>query len=99
MTNLLAVPGVADTQCGFKLFARSAAERIFPLLREAGWAFDVELLFLAQKFGMTIEEVPVNWSAVGGSKVRARDAIKMFTALLRIRRRASGLTADTGTLA
>jgi len=99
VTNLLAVPGVADTQCGFKLFARSAAERIFPLLREAGWAFDVELLFLAQKFGMTIEEVPVNWSAVGGSKVRARDAIKMFTALLRIRRRASGLTADTGTLA
>ena len=93
VTNLLAVPGVADTQCGFKLFARQAARRIFPLLRETGWAFDVELLFLAQKFGMSVEEVPVNWTAVEGSKVRPHDALKMFAALLRIRRRDAGLTA------
>jgi dolichyl-phosphate beta-glucosyltransferase len=92
ITNLLAVPGIEDTQCGFKLFTRSAARQIFPELRETGWAFDVEVLFLAQKFGMLIEELPVNWTAVEGSKIRAKDAIRMLFALLRIRHRASGLT-------
>ena len=93
ITNLLAVPGIEDTQCGFKLFRRSAARRIFPEMRENGWAFDVEVLFLAQKFGLLIEEVPVNWTAVEGSKVRPKDAFRMVWALLRIRRRDSGFTA------
>jgi dolichyl-phosphate beta-glucosyltransferase len=92
ITNLLAVPGIEDTQCGFKLFSRSAARQIFPELRETGWAFDVEVLFLAQKFGMIIEELPVNWSAVEGSKIRPKDAIRMLFALLRIRHRGAGLT-------
>jgi dolichyl-phosphate beta-glucosyltransferase len=92
ITNLLAVPGIEDTQCGFKLFSRTAARHIFPELRETGWAFDVEVLFLAQKFGMIIEELPVNWSAVEGSKIRPKDAIRMLIALLRIRHRGSGLT-------
>jgi dolichyl-phosphate beta-glucosyltransferase len=92
ITNLLAVPGIEDTQCGFKLFSRAAARRIFPEIRETGWAFDVEVLFLAQKFGMTIDELPVNWSAVEGSKIRPKDAVRMFLALLRIRHRGAGLT-------
>jgi dolichyl-phosphate beta-glucosyltransferase len=92
ITNLLAVPGIEDTQCGFKLFSRGAARQIFPELRETGWAFDVEVLFLAQKFGMIIEELPVNWSAVEGSKIRPKDAIRMLFALLRIRHRGAGLT-------
>ena len=92
ITNLLVVPGILDTQCGFKLFRRSAARQIFPLLRESGWAFDVEILFLAQKFGMTIAEVPVNWSSVEGSKVKASDGFRFVYALFRIRHRASGLT-------
>lgn len=92
ITNLLAVPGIEDTQCGFKIFRRTAARAIFPQLTETGWAFDVELLFVAQKLGMRIEEVPVNWSAVEGSKIRPKDALKMFAALVRIRRRAAGLT-------
>jgi len=92
LTNLLAVPGVQDTQCGFKLFHRTAARRLFPRLKETGWAFDVEVLFLAQKFGMAIVEVPVNWTAVEGSKVNPiRDAVKMFLAILRIRRKNAGL--------
>jgi dolichyl-phosphate beta-glucosyltransferase len=95
ITNLLAVPGIEDTQCGFKLFSRSAARQIFPELRETGWAFDVEVLFLAQKFGMIIEELPVNWSAVEGSKIRPRDAIRMLFALLRIRHRGAGLTTGS----
>lgn len=95
VTNLLAVPGILDTQCGFKLFRRAAAQRIFPQLRESGWAFDVEILFLAQKFGMSIAEVPVNWTAVDGSKVRAADGLRFFTALFRIRQRAAGLTGSS----
>jgi dolichyl-phosphate beta-glucosyltransferase len=98
ITNLLAVPGIEDTQCGFKLFRRAAAERIFPKLHETGWAFDVEILFLAQKFGLTIEEVPVNWTAVEGSKVRPKDAIHMVLALLRIRRRSAGMTSSPSSL-
>lgn len=95
ITNLLAVPDILDTQCGFKLFRRGAAEKIFPLLREKGWAFDVEILFLAQKFGMTIAEVPVNWTAVEGSKVKPSDGLRFFIALFRIRRRTSGLTGSS----
>jgi dolichyl-phosphate beta-glucosyltransferase len=98
ITNLLAVPGIADTQCGFKLFRRAAARRIFPELRETGWAFDVEILFLAQKFGLTIDEIPVNWTAVEGSKVRPKDALRMLVALLRIRRRSAGLTTSPSSL-
>ena len=92
ITNLLVVPGILDTQCGFKLFRRTAARQIFPQLRESGWAFDVEILFLAQKFGMTITEVPVNWTSVEGSKVRPSDGFRFLYALFRIRHRASGLT-------
>jgi dolichyl-phosphate beta-glucosyltransferase len=98
ITNLLAVPGIQDTQCGFKLFQRAAAERIFPKLQETGWAFDVEILFLAQKYGFIIEEIPVNWTAIEGSKVRPRDAIRMLLALLRIRRRSAGLTSSPTSL-
>jgi dolichyl-phosphate beta-glucosyltransferase len=93
VTNLLVVPDVADTQCGFKLFRRGAARRIFPRLAEKGWAFDVEVLFLAQKLGMVIEEVPVNWTEVEGSKVGSLDAWRMLLALIRVRRRNAGLTS------
>jgi dolichyl-phosphate beta-glucosyltransferase len=93
LTNLLAVPGVTDTQCGFKLFRRVAARTLFPLVRESGWAFDVEVLFLAQKFGLAIAEVPVDWTAVEGSKLHpVKDAVNMVIAILRIRRRDSGLS-------
>jgi dolichyl-phosphate beta-glucosyltransferase len=94
ITNLLAVPHVEDTQCGFKLFRRSAAGPIFALVTEKGWAFDVQVLFLAQKLGFQIEEVPVNWRSVEGSKIRSSDALRMFAALFRIRRRSAGLTGD-----
>lgn len=95
LTNLLAVPGITDTQCGFKLFHHRAAEHLFPRLRETGWAFDVEVLFLAQKLGMTIKEVPVQWTAISGSKVNlVKDTIKMGLALLRIRKRSGGLLSE-----
>ncbi|MFH0890927.1 MAG: dolichyl-phosphate beta-glucosyltransferase [Candidatus Liptonbacteria bacterium] len=59
--QILVLPGIWDTQCGFKAFSASAAEKIFKLSRIAGWGFDVEILALAQKFGFKIKEVPVHW--------------------------------------
>lgn len=66
---LFAVRGVRDTQCGFKLMTRSAAHHLFNLLHVERWAFDVELLFLAQSLQIPIHEVSVNWTEIEGSKI------------------------------
>jgi len=63
------VRGVKDTQCGFKLLTRNAAYRTFCNLHVERWAFDVELLFIAQRLGIPISEVPVNWQEMKGSKL------------------------------
>lgn len=63
---LLCVRGVRDTQCGFKLFSRSAARVLFHNLHVERWAFDVDLLYLARYFDMQIVEVPVCWHEIGG---------------------------------
>lgn len=85
--SVLCVSGVRDTQCGFKLFARTSARRLFPAQHIDRWAFDVELLFLAQKkMGMPIEEVPVNWVEIAGSKVSILDAsLSMLRDMMLIR--------------
>ena len=81
-----AVRGIHDTQCGFKLFTASAAGCIFPRQRINGFGFDVELLFLARLFGYRVVEVPVNWSDVGGTKVRlVRDSLRMLGEVLQVR--------------
>lgn len=86
--RLGSVRGIRDTQCGFKLFATDRAVALFGDTRENGFAFDVELLYLAQRRGITIAEVPVNWTEIPGSKVRlARDGWRMLKAVRRIRRR------------
>ncbi len=75
-----------DTQCGFKGFRRAPARAILPLLTISGFGFDVELLYLAKKFGYRSLEVPVHWGHVDGSKVRVvRDGIEMLIDLVRIR--------------
>ena len=62
--------GVHDTQCGFKMFTRATARRIFPVMHIERWAFDVELLFLACQWGdIPIAEVPVDWQEIAGSKL------------------------------
>lgn len=66
---LFAVRGIRDTQCGFKLLSRSAARRLFSIMHVERWAFDVELLYLAQTFKIPIEEVAVNWTEIEGSKI------------------------------
>ncbi|KAF2355298.1 Glycosyltransferase 2-like [Trinorchestia longiramus] len=63
------VRGVKDTQCGFKLLTRRAARIIFQNLHIERWAFDVEMLVIAQKLGIPISEVAVCWTEIDGSKV------------------------------
>ena len=65
----LVLPGIADSQCGFKAFTAKAAVDLFERLQTPGFAFDVELLFLACASGYRIAEVPVNWTDQPGSKV------------------------------
>ena len=87
MVQALVVPGIRDTQCGFKLFTRPSAQAIFARAQVDHFAFDVEALFLARSvFGYRIAEVPVRWQHVEGSKVRfVRDAIRMAKTVVRIR--------------
>jgi len=66
---LLCVRTVRDTQCGFKLFTREAAKSIFLTLHVERWAFDVELLYIAEKMNMNVKEVAVNWTEIEGSKL------------------------------
>ncbi|XP_017393476.1 dolichyl-phosphate beta-glucosyltransferase isoform X2 [Cebus imitator] len=65
----LCVKGIRDTQCGFKLFTREAASRTFSSLHIERWAFDVELLYIAQFFKIPIAEIAVNWTEIEGSKL------------------------------
>ncbi|XP_014771051.1 dolichyl-phosphate beta-glucosyltransferase [Octopus bimaculoides] len=65
----LCVRGVKDTQCGFKLLSREAALLLFRNLHVERWAFDVDILYLAQYFKMTIAEVAVTWEEIEGSKL------------------------------
>jgi dolichyl-phosphate beta-glucosyltransferase len=57
----LVLPGIWDTQCGFKAFTKEAAEKVFKISRVPGWGFDVEVLSLAKKMGYRIKEIPVRW--------------------------------------
>jgi len=86
LVRLLAVPGLQDTQCGFKCFRADAAEELFRLQVLDGWTFDVEVLFLARRRGYRVVEIPIPWYYAPGSRVRlARDSVAMLTDLLRIR--------------
>lgn len=67
--QLLVVPGIGDTQCGFKLFKAEAARKIVPLMRIDGFVFDVEMLYLGKKYGFTIKEFPVVWRNSAGTSV------------------------------
>uniref|UniRef100_A0A8V0XSA1 dolichyl-phosphate beta-glucosyltransferase n=1 Tax=Gallus gallus TaxID=9031 RepID=A0A8V0XSA1_CHICK len=65
----LCVKKIRDTQCGFKLLTREAALRTFSTLHVERWAFDVELLYIAQHLRIPIAEVAVNWTEIEGSKL------------------------------
>ncbi|XP_043698437.1 dolichyl-phosphate beta-glucosyltransferase isoform X2 [Telopea speciosissima] len=66
---LTAGPGIRDTQCGFKMFTRAAARKLFTNIHLKRWCFDVELVYLCKHFCIPIIEISVNWSEIPGSKV------------------------------
>jgi len=77
---------VQDTQCGFKVFHRSAAERIFKMATVKRFAFDAEIIFLAKKMGYSIKELPITLQNPRKSHVRLfLDPLNMFFALVKIR--------------
>jgi dolichyl-phosphate beta-glucosyltransferase len=81
------VPGVRDTQCGFKAFSAAAAEAIFSRATIDGWAFDLEALALASRLGHRIVERPVEWRDDARSRVSPlRDFTRVVSEWLRIRR-------------
>lgn len=87
LVRTLTIPGLQDTQCGFKCFRGPVADKLFRLQTIDGWTFDVEILYIAQHYGFTIVEVPIQWYYIPGSRVRLiRDSINMLIDLFRIRR-------------
>lgn len=84
--NLLILPGIADTQCGFKLFTARAADAIFPRQTYHRFSFDLELLYLARRQRLGLVEVPVDWTNIPGSKVNVlRDGMLMLRDAINIR--------------
>jgi dolichyl-phosphate beta-glucosyltransferase len=89
LVRLLVVPGIQDTQCGFKAFRREVARDVFAYQTIDGWGFDVEILFIARRLGYRIVEVPVIWYYGTESKVSpVQDTLRMFRELLKVRRNA-----------
>lgn len=82
----LALPGLRDTQCGFKCFHAAVAEEVFPLQTIDGWTFDVEVLYIARRRGYKIVEIPIPWYYAAESKVKIfKDLSKVVRDLVRIR--------------
>ena len=83
--RLLVVPGLMDTQCGFKLFGAEAARAIFSACRLDGFSFDVEALFIARRRGYRVAELPVTWRNDAATRVGAWKGLRAFLDLARIR--------------
>lgn len=86
VVQLLAIRGIDDTQCGFKMFTRKAAHDIFSRCKLEGFSFDFEALLIARDLGYRIDEVPIRWSHQEGSKVvLLRDGPRMLRDLIALR--------------
>ncbi len=83
--QVLLLPGMWDSQCGFKAFTEEAAIKIFPLMKISRWAFDVEILALAKKMGYKIKEIPVVWVNSPFSSVKASSYLQFFWEVLKIK--------------
>jgi len=87
LVKIFAFKGIIDTQCGFKLFNGTLARDIAAQMRVDGFAFDVEMLYLARRSGCRIEEVPIIWVNSPQSKVDPlRDSLKMLLDIINIKR-------------
>lgn len=86
LIRFLALPGLQDTQCGFKCFRGEVAEQLFRRQTLPGWSFDVEILFIARQLGYKVVELPIHWYYNPHSKIRVvKDSFKMGVDLLTIR--------------
>lgn len=87
LIHALVLPGLQDTQCGFKMFQAKVAKELFKRQTLMGWSFDVELLYIARLRGLPVLEIPIPWYFNPESKVNVlRDSWRMFRDLLIIRR-------------
>jgi len=84
--RLCTVPGISDTQAGFKMLASEKAEMIFPRQTIERWGFDIELLVIARSHGFSIGEVPIRWINASGSKVTMGSYFEVLNEVWRIRR-------------
>lgn len=98
LIQTLILPGLNDTQCGFKCFRARVAEDIFKRQTLHGWSFDIELLYIARRHGYRIVEIPIHWYHFSDSKVSAlRDAVRMISDIFRIHANARrGLYGNAG---
>jgi dolichyl-phosphate beta-glucosyltransferase len=85
LIRLLILPGLNDTQCGFKCFRADVAEELFQQQTLTGWSFDIEILYLARRKKIRVREIPIHWYFDADSKVKAvRDALRMIGDIFRI---------------
>jgi glycosyltransferase involved in cell wall biosynthesis len=87
MVRWFVLPGLHDTQCGFKAFRADVADTVFSRQTLPGWSFDAEVLVIARQLGYRIEEVPITWYYKPGTRLRiVRDSFQMGSDLITIRR-------------
>ncbi len=87
LVQVMAVPGIHDTQCGFKLFTQATCRNVFSRSKVNDWAFDVEALHIAVKLlGLRVQEVPIRWAHQAGSKINPlKDGVRMVRTVFKIR--------------
>lgn len=83
--QILLLPGMWDTQCGFKAFTEEATKKIFPLIKINRWGFDVEILALAKKMGYKVKEIPVVWINNPFSTVKTSAYLQVLWEVVKIR--------------
>jgi dolichyl-phosphate beta-glucosyltransferase len=88
VAHLLILPGISDTQAGFKCFRKDAARRIFSMSKIDGWGFDIEILYLARMLGMKIREVPLRLipRSIKPSRIQSptRTALSVLGSIFRV---------------
>jgi dolichyl-phosphate beta-glucosyltransferase len=93
--RLLILPGITDTQCGFKMFTAESAFFLFERQQSERWSFDIEILFIARKAGLIIVEEPINWNDVPGSKLNLfLDGICMFFDIFTFKRHHADISPE-----
>ena len=97
LSRFLLLKGIHDAQCGFKCFSEDSSKAVFGLTKTNSWAFDVEILALAQKMGYKVKEMPVFWLYGFKSRKKISDYLKFFWELIKIRHWIAGGRYNTET--